>query len=85
MPQERALPNQRGMERVITAPREPSRPAAPEPVMQQAPMQSVPRVERPPANEQRREAPAGVAKPEREKELKEKSDPRNNLRERFEK
>lgn len=85
MPQERALPNQRGMERVITAPREPSRPAAPEPVMLQAPMQSVPRVERPPANEQRREAPAGVAKPEREKELKEKSDPRNNLRERFEK
>ena len=64
-------PVQRPAERVFQAPREVSRPANPEPAMQQAP-----RVERQPVNEPRREAPAAVAKPEREKERRDKSDPR---------
>ncbi|MDO8179519.1 MAG: hypothetical protein Q7T62_14860 [Undibacterium sp.] len=93
-----AAPNQRAMDRGFAAPREVSRPANPvsapvqqqviqPPVMQQMPQQmpqQTPRMERQPSGEPRREAPAGVAKPEREKEQKEKAEPRNNMRERFE-
>lgn len=93
-----AAPNQRAMDRGFAAPREVSRPANPvsapvqqqviqPPVMQQMPQQmpqQTPRMERQPSGEPRREAPAGIAKPEREKEQKEKAEPRNNMRERFE-
>ncbi len=69
-------PNQRPAERVFQAPREVSRT-----VNQESSMQQAPRIERQPASEPRREAPANVAKPEREKERRDKSD----LREKMEK
>ena len=69
-----SAPVQRPVERVFQAPREVSRPANPEPPAQQAP-----RVERQPANEPRREVPAAVAKPEREKERKDRSDSRERM------
>lgn len=89
-PQENAPSfNPRNNERVMAAPREINRPVNPAPAqpqfVQQPVIQQAPRLERQPVNEPRREAPMGVAKPEREKEQKEKSDSRNNLRERNEK
>ena len=69
-----SAPVQRPVERVFQAPREVSRPASPEPAIQQAP-----RVERQPVSEPRREAPAAVVKPEREKERKDKSDSRERM------
>lgn len=67
-------PNQRPVERVFQAPREISRPVNQEPAIQ-----SAPRIERQPVNEPRREAPASAAKPEREKERKDKSDSREKM------
>lgn len=68
-----SAPNQRPAERVFQAPRDVSRPVNQEPSMQQAP-----RIERQPVSEPRREAPAAV-KPEREKERRDKSDPREKM------
>jgi hypothetical protein len=72
------VPNQRPAERVFQAPREVNRPVMQEPSMQQAP-----RIERQPVsqsvNEPRREAPAGMVKPEREKERRDKSDSREKM------
>ena len=66
-------PVQRPVERVFQAPREVSRPNQ-EPTMQQPS-----RVERQPVSEPRRETPAALVKPEREKERKDKSDSREKM------